>query len=135
MTVGSASTAPSPSPASTTSSCGATSRSHAPLPVVVLNAAGIPITNSRNVAEWFGKRHTNVLRALDEMECSAEFTQLNFEPSTYTDATGRSLRSINMTKDGLVFLIMGFTGRKAAAFKEAYIARFNEMEAEQGPPL
>lgn len=29
-----------------------------------------------------------------------------------------------------MFLIMGFTGRKAAAFKEAYIARFNQMEAE-----
>lgn len=35
-----------------------------------------------------------------------------------------------MTKDGFVFLIMGFTGKKAAAFKEAYIAEFNRMEAE-----
>jgi Rha family phage regulatory protein len=61
------------------------------------------------------------------MECSEEFTQLNFQSSAYTDATGRTLRSIDMTKDGLVFLIMGFTGRKAAAFKEAYIARFNAM--------
>lgn len=34
-----------------------------------------------------------------------------------------------MTKDGCVFLITGFTGREAARFKEAYIARFNEMEA------
>ncbi len=35
-----------------------------------------------------------------------------------------------MTKDGFVFLVMGFTGKKAAAFKEAYIAEFNRMEAE-----
>lgn len=34
-----------------------------------------------------------------------------------------------MTKDGFVFLVMGFTGKKAAAFKEAYIAEFNRMEA------
>jgi hypothetical protein len=39
-------------------------------------------------------------------------------------------RTIDMTKDGFTFLVMGFTGRKAASFKEAYIARFNEMEAE-----
>ncbi|HAM4872748.1 TPA: Rha family transcriptional regulator, partial [Escherichia coli] len=31
---------------------------------------------------------------------------------------------------GFVFLVMGFTGKKAAAFKEAYIAEFDRMEAE-----
>ena len=33
-----------------------------------------------------------------------------------------------MTKDGFTFLVMGFTGKKAAKFKELYIRRFNEME-------
>lgn len=32
-----------------------------------------------------------------------------------------------MTRDGFVFLVMGFTGAKAAAIKEAYIAAFNWM--------
>ena len=32
-----------------------------------------------------------------------------------------------MTKDGFVFLVMGFTGSKAAKFKEDYINAFNEM--------
>lgn len=102
------------------------------LPVVVLNAAGVPTTNSRNVAEWFGKRHTNVLQSLDNLECSEDFARLNFQPCFVPHPTipGRQDRTIDMTKDGLVFLIMGFTGRKAAAFKEAYIARFNQMEAE-----
>jgi len=35
-----------------------------------------------------------------------------------------------MTKDGFAFLVMGFTGAKAAAFKEAYINQFNAMETE-----
>lgn len=103
------------------------------LPVVVLNEAGVPTTNSRNVADWFGKRHYNVLRDIEELECSPEFRALNFEATAETrqaGATSRELRSIDMTKDGLVFLIMGFTGRKAATFKEAYIARFNQMEEE-----
>ncbi len=33
-----------------------------------------------------------------------------------------------MTKDGFTFLAMGFRGKKAAAFKEKYIAAFNQME-------
>ena len=33
-----------------------------------------------------------------------------------------------MTRDGFVFLVMGYRGKKAAQFKEAYIKRFNEME-------
>lgn len=35
-----------------------------------------------------------------------------------------------MTKDGFMFLVMGFTGQKAAQIKEAYINAFNAM-AEQ----
>lgn len=33
-----------------------------------------------------------------------------------------------LTKDGFVILAMGFTGKVAAKFKEAYINAFNEME-------
>ncbi|MGK5614918.1 Rha family transcriptional regulator, partial [Proteus mirabilis] len=33
-------------------------------------------------------------------------------------------------KDGFIFLVMGFTGKKAVQFKEAYIAEFNRMEAQ-----
>ncbi|SFC10380.1 phage regulatory protein, rha family [Devosia psychrophila] len=40
----------------------------------------------------------------------------------------RAEETFNMTKDGFTFLAMGFTGKPAAQFKEAYIARFNELE-------
>lgn len=90
---------------------------------------GAVYADSRNIAAVFGKRHDNVLMAIDRLECSAEFTALNFKASTYADSTGRNVRRVEMTKDGCVFLITGFTGREAARFKEAYIARFNEMEA------
>lgn len=88
------------------------------------------LANSRDVAENFGKRHADVLRAIDDLDCSPEFTERNFALSAYKDATGRSLRSYDMTRDGFVFLVMGFTGSTAARFKEAYIAAFNAMEAE-----
>lgn len=35
-----------------------------------------------------------------------------------------------ITKNSFVFLVMGFTGKKAAQFKEAYIAEFDRMESE-----
>lgn len=65
------------------------------------------------------------------MECSPEFSRLNFEAWNIPHPTvvGRTIPTMNMTKDGFVFLVMGFTGLRAAQFKEAYITRFNEMEA------
>ncbi|EGD1134269.1 Rha family transcriptional regulator, partial [Escherichia coli] len=33
-----------------------------------------------------------------------------------------------ITRDGFAFLAMGFTGKRAAQFKEAYINAFNQME-------
>jgi phage regulator Rha-like protein len=33
-----------------------------------------------------------------------------------------------VTRDGFSFLAMGFTGKKAAQWKEKYIAAFNAME-------
>ncbi|EKS2202417.1 Rha family transcriptional regulator [Salmonella enterica] len=91
---------------------------------------GRAVTTSVAVAEFFHKRHDNVLRAIANIECSDKFTALNFEASEYTDSTGRKLPMYQITKNGFVFLVMGFTGKKAAAFKEAYIAEFDRMENE-----
>lgn len=87
-------------------------------------------TTSLQIAEHFGKRHKNVMQAIANLECSPEFTGLNFQPSEYTDATGRKLPCYRITRDGFVFLAMGFTGKEAAQWKEAYITAFNKMEAE-----
>lgn len=91
---------------------------------------GRAVTTSVAIAEFFGKRHDNVLRAIANIECSEKFNALNFEDVTYTDAKGEKRPMYQITKNGFVFLVMGFTGKKAAAFKEAYIAEFDRMEAE-----
>ncbi|PRP68698.1 hypothetical protein BUE93_20750 [Chromobacterium amazonense] len=88
------------------------------------------VTDSRRVAKAFKKQHKNVLRAYDAMECSEEFRRLNFEPRDYYDERGKKWRLIEMTKDGFMFLAMGFTGKEAATLKEAFIGAFNAM-AEQ----
>ena len=89
---------------------------------------GSVIASSRHVAEVFSKEHKNVLAAIENCECSSEFSRLNFKPSIYKDSRGKKQPEVLMTKDGFAFIVMGFTGKKAAKFKEAYINRFNEME-------
>lgn len=86
------------------------------------------LTSSRIVADKFGKRHDDVLKAYRGIECSEEFRLRNFAESSYRNAQGKTQPAIQMTRDGFMFLAMGFTGARAAQMKEAFIAVFNDME-------
>lgn len=90
---------------------------------------GRMFTTSLIVAEVFEKEHKDVLRAISNLECSPQFTERNFALSEYTDSTGRKLPAYRLTRDGFSFLAMGFTGKKAAAWKEKFLEAFNAMEA------
>ena len=85
------------------------------------------ITTSILVAETFERNHRDILRAIKKLDCSQEFNERNFALVEYVDAKGEKRPMYQMTKDGFVFLVMGFTGSKAAKFKEDYINAFNEM--------
>ena len=92
------------------------------------------VTTSLKVAEVFGKPHHNVLRDIRNLECSSDFQEINFEFSFYIrklphNATKKE-PMYYITRDGFTFLAMGFTGKVAAQFKEAYINAFNEMESK-----
>lgn len=96
---------------------------------------GRAVTTSIAVADFFQKRHDDVLKKLRTLECSPDFRVRNFAETSYTrenpnGGPGIPTPMYEMTKDGFVFLVMGFTGKKAAAFKEAYISEFNRLEAE-----
>ena len=90
---------------------------------------GIPTTTSLVIAQAFEKNHFDVLKAIKNLECSQNFTDSNFAVSEYTDSTGRKLPMYQITRDGFAFLAMGFTGKKAAAWKERFLEAFNAMEA------
>ncbi|MCJ2816491.1 Rha family transcriptional regulator [Escherichia coli] len=92
------------------------------------------VTSSLAVANFFSKRHDDVLKKIRTLECSASFTSRNFSVSDYTDCTGRKLPCYQITRDGFAFLAMGFTGKRAAQFKEAYINAFNQMEKQLSNP-
>lgn len=85
--------------------------------------------DSRYVAKEFDKQHQHVLRDIENLDCSDGFRQSNFGRTYYMDKWNRKKPSYAMTRDGFMFLVMGYRGKKAAAIKEAYIKRFNEMES------
>ncbi|WP_310601459.1 Rha family transcriptional regulator [Desulfobulbus sp.] len=96
---------------------------------MVSQRGGRLFTTSLDVAEKFGKKHKNVIQSILNLDCSAEFSRLNFQPRNYIDDRGKVQPMFNMTKDGFTFLAMGFRGKEAASWKEKYIAAFNAMES------
>lgn len=99
-------------------------------PVVRLTDTNEAMADSRDVAAYFGKNHFDVLKAIRNLTCSPDFKERNFASFKINDLTGEATSHVTMTKDGFTFLAMGFTGGRAATFKERYIAAFNVMESE-----
>lgn len=80
-----------------------------------------PVTTSLIVAETFNKRHTHVLDKINSLDCSSDFASANFSAHAEKIKAGavfRNSKVYTITKDGFMFLVMGFTGKKAAAIKE-----------------
>lgn len=107
-------------------------------PVVSLED-GNPVTTSLEVARTFGKPHDEVLRRIRSVlaELSAEHARNFAEMSVSVDIGNGATRqssAYRLTRDGFTLLAMGFTGKKALAFKLAYIDAFNRMEAQLRRP-
>lgn len=96
---------------------------------LVITSHGKDVTTSLIIAQTFGKNHKDVLRDIESMACSEEFNRRNFALISYPDKYGRSQPMYEITKDGFSFLAMGYTGEKAAKFKEDFINEFNKREA------
>jgi Rha family phage regulatory protein len=88
----------------------------------------VPMVSSQAVADKFGKVHAKLIRDINNLDCSAAFKGANFGKCSFTNKMNRTYNGYMMTKDGFSFLCMGFTGKKAAKWKEEYINAFNAME-------
>lgn len=98
--------------------------------LVKINDNNQVTTDSLTVADRFGKRHCDVLRSIKSLKCSKDFNARNFASVEYKDQKGEKRTYYDMTQDGWMFLVMGFTGEKAAEWKEKFIVAFRAMEAE-----
>lgn len=92
---------------------------------------GRPTALSTQVAEFFGKLHKDVLKAIRNLISSApELNERNFAPVEIKDSKGELRPAFRMDRKGFVLLAMGFTGEQALKFKIAYIDAFDRMEAQ-----
>ena len=90
------------------------------------------VTTSEFVAQAFDKQHKHVLEKIEQIskEIKASFFEPNFRLKAKQVKTGfgyRETKSYELTKDGFMLLVMGFTGKQAMAIKIAYIEAFNAM--------
>lgn len=92
-------------------------------------------TDSTKVAAVFGKSHDDVLKRIRALRRELPSDRLGYFAETVSarpnPSGGADIQSVAylMTRDGFTLLAMGFTGKRALAFKLAYIDAFNAMAA------
>lgn len=101
---------------------------------------GRPVTSSRIVANYFGKRHEDVVRSIrsiiakkPELQASRNFAEWSEEVEIGSGAK-RTVIRFWMDRKGFSILAMGFTGAKALDFKCAFYDEFERMEAQLRSP-
>jgi Rha family phage regulatory protein len=92
------------------------------------------ITDSRAVAIAFGKRHSDVLRAIERRFRSGrsvitEHARRNFALGSYADGNRQARPLYRMTAKGLSELAMGFSGDDACEVRIRFLNAFEEMAA------
>ena len=85
------------------------------------------ITSTVQIADYFGKRHSNVIRILMALN---KMGVLKIEPTYYLDQQGKKQKYYELNRDQFLLVVLGFTGIKAVQFKADFIKLFNLYEAE-----
>lgn len=71
---------------------------------VKFNKEDVIVVTSLDIAETFEKRHADVLRDIERLQCSEEFTQRNFALSAYKDTSGKSNKRYLVTRNCKIVL-------------------------------
>lgn len=93
---------------------------------------GHPMTDTRKIAEHFGKRHDTVLRTVKSLIASNKdpVRLRNFAESSYLNEQGKRQPMYLLNRDAFIFVVGGFTGEAAQEWKWSFIDGFNAMECE-----
>jgi len=77
---------------------------------------GQVFANSKDVADFFGKRHCHVIDSVEEINRNLGRSEQGtwFRIADYRDSYGRWQKAYDMTRDGFTLLVMGYTGKKAS---------------------
>jgi Rha family phage regulatory protein len=86
--------------------------------------------SSRDVARLFGKEHFHVMETIKGRilpDVSEEFGLSNFRLSSYKNSQNKKQPEYLLNRKSFTMVAVGFTGKKAMKFKEAYIEAFEAM--------
>lgn len=119
--------------------------------IQLLNFEGQEVIDSRDVATMIGKRHTDLLRSIDNyandiIEPDAKLrsainnsnsVKLNdfFIKSTYKDKNNQIRPCYLLTKLGCEFVANKMTGKKGNQFTAKYVTLFNQMKKQVNNPM
>lgn len=105
-------------------------------PLVVLNSGGEPVTTSKLIADFFGRRHDEVVASVDKWKTLVKpaeqvqfFSHLLIKIPGGQGAT-QEIDGYELTEEGFALVALSFTGEKAAMFKIAYVKAFRLMKQE-----
>lgn len=96
--------------------------------LVFKSEKGNAVTSSLLIAEKFEKRHSDVLRSIDNLISVNAKLRSHCVLISYIDTQGKQRPMYILDRDGFTFVTMGFTGEKACNFKWEFIEQFNNME-------
>lgn len=101
----------------------------------VFNKSGNLVVSSREIANNFEKRHSDVIKAIEDLinkegcaEKIVDLYQMFILTNYQNEQNGQNYKEYLLTRDGFSLLVMGFTGSKALQWKLKYIEAFNKME-------
>ncbi|EQB34880.1 antirepressor [Virgibacillus sp. CM-4] len=102
--------------------------------LTIVSHNGQLVTDSREVAEMVGKRHTELLRTIKGYE--AILAERNFASGdffiehNYKDSNNQTRPCYLLTKKGCEMVANKMTGEKGILFTATYVSKFNEMEQQ-----
>jgi len=103
---------------------------------IVLSQKNQLFADSRDLAAFLGKRHSDVIRAIENLKCEKDFRKKHIietvKPGKNSQgiSTKNLYKTFSLTKEGVSYLIMSLKGEKYEKFKTVYIQAFEAMEAK-----
>ncbi|MDZ5609659.1 Rha family transcriptional regulator [Bacillus pseudomycoides] len=101
----------------------------------VINQDGRLLVDSREVAEMIGKRHTDLLRSIEnyiKILENAKLRSQNFfvEDNYTTEGNNKIYKRYLLTRKGCDMVANKLTGERGVLFTAAYVMKFEQMEQQ-----
>lgn len=103
--------------------------------LVGINSSKQVVTSSLKVAEVFEKQHKDVIKIIKSRTAQNCALLNHIMEDTYVASNGKKNPIYYLDRDAFSFIVMGFTGKKAAEWKWKYIEAFNTMEKQLNTPF